>query len=90
MPLDLHGRIFRQTQGKRDRVMLVLVRALRPGLRAVGATHHGYRKDIEQSDQGLIVLIRASKTDRDAVGEFCSVVLFSLALDIHAGCVLLS
>jgi len=53
--------------GKRDRVMLVLGYALYARRCELSDLH---TDDVEQSDQGLKVLIRASRTDRDALGEY--------------------
>jgi integrase len=56
--------------GKRDRVMLVLGYALYARRCELSDLRI---EDVEHSDQGLKVLIRASKTDRDAVGEYVPV-----------------
>lgn len=52
--------------GKRDRVMLVLGYALYSRRSELSAL---WIEDIEHTDQGLDVYIRASKTDKDAEGE---------------------
>jgi integrase len=52
--------------GKRDRLMLMLGYALYARRCELSQLHI---EDVEQSEQGLKVLIRASKTDRDALRE---------------------
>lgn len=56
--------------GKRDRLMLVLGYALYARRCELSDLRI---EDVEETDQGMKILIRASKTDRDALGEYVPV-----------------
>jgi integrase len=56
--------------GKRDRVLLVLGYALYSRRSELAALHI---EDVQHTEQGLAVLIRTSKTDKDSTGELVPV-----------------
>ena len=56
--------------GKRDRLILVLGYALYARWCELSDLHI---EDVEQTGQGLKILVRASRTDQDAQGEYVPV-----------------